>query len=74
MNYEHQAMAQKMMGEWALVMSDIPAVVKTFRRYLGEYAPSLVASLDDVAATDYFTKALLYGHFRAQARRAIRVR
>lgn len=73
MNHEHQAMAQKMMGEWALIISDIPAVVRTFARYLGEYAPSLVASLDDVAATDYFTKALHYGHFRAQARRAIRL-
>jgi hypothetical protein len=57
MNSAHQEMAQKMFGEWAITF-DIPEVVKTFSRYLGEYAPNLVATLDEVAAADYFTKAL----------------
>jgi hypothetical protein len=52
-----------MMNEWALVMSDIPAVVETFRRYLAEYAPESLASLNDEAAEDYFTKALWFRHF-----------
>ena len=68
MNFDHQAMARKMMNEWAIVISDIPSVVKTFGHYLSAYAPSLVASLDNVAATDYFTKVLHYGHFRTRAR------
>jgi hypothetical protein len=63
MNTEQQEMAQKMMGEWALTF-DIPDVVKVFKRYLGEYAPNLVATLNETAAEDYFTKALKYGHFR----------
>lgn len=69
MNWEHQEMAQKMIGEWALVMNDIPAVVKTFKRYLAEYAPELVATLNDEAAEDYFTKALLYRHFGTYTRK-----
>ena len=57
-------MAQKMIGEWTLVdMNDIPAVVKTFRHYLASYAPESLASLNDTAAEDYFTKALWYRHF-----------
>ena len=56
-------MAQKMFGEWAIT-HEIPKVVKTYKRYLGEYAPNLLATLNEVAAEDYFTKALKYGHFR----------
>ena len=52
-----------MFGEWAIT-HEIPKVVKTFRRYLSEYAPEQVASLNEAAATDYFTKALFYGHYR----------
>ena len=63
MNWKQQEMAQQMLGEWAITF-DIPDVVKVFKRYLGEYAPNLVASLNEAAATDYFTKALKYGHFR----------
>ena len=63
MNWEHQEMAQGMMKEWALAMSDIPAVVETFRRYLAEYAPESLSSLNDEAAEDYFTKALWFRHF-----------
>jgi hypothetical protein len=44
-------------------MSDIPAVVETFRRYLAEYAPESLSSLNDEAAEDYFTKALWFRHF-----------
>lgn len=62
MNWKHQEMAQQMLGEWAIT-HEIPKVVKTFRRYLGEYAPEQVASLNEAAATDYFTKRLRYGHF-----------
>jgi hypothetical protein len=63
MNSEQQKMAQQMLGEWAITF-DIPDVVKVFKRYLGEYAPNLLATLNEVAAEDYFTKALKYGHFR----------
>jgi len=66
-NHEHQEMAKAMMSEWALVISDIQSVVKTYKRYLREYAPNLVATLDEVAATDYFTKV-----FTKPARHALR--
>ena len=71
MNWKHQEMAKHMMGEWALNMGNIPSVVATFKRYLGEYAPSLIDTLNDQAAEDYFTKALHYRHF-GWSRRAIR--
>lgn len=64
MNWKQQEMAQQMLGEWAIT-HEIPKVVKTFRRYLGEFAPEQVASLNEAAATDYFTKRLCYGHFRS---------
>lgn len=62
MNLEQQKMAQQMLGEWAIT-NEIPKVVNTFRRYLSEYAPEQVASLNEAAATDWFTKRLKYGHF-----------
>lgn len=64
MNWKHQEMAQRMFGEWALVRDDMNRVVSVFRDYLNEYAPELVATLDEAAALDYFTKALRYSHFR----------
>jgi hypothetical protein len=64
MNWKHQEMAKGMMSEWTLVdMKNIPAVVETFRHYLASYAPESLASLNDEAALDYFTKALWYRHF-----------
>lgn len=64
MNWQHQEMAQQMFGEWALVRDNMTRVLNTFKRYLEANAPELVASLDEVAALDYFTKALNYRHFR----------
>lgn len=64
MNWKHQEMAEKMFGHWALVRDDMNRVVSVFKDYLKEYAPELVATLDDEAALDYFTKALKYRHFR----------
>ena len=48
MNWKQQEMAQQMLGEWAIT-HEIPKVVKTFRRYLGEYAPEQVASLNEAS-------------------------
>lgn len=63
MNWEHQEMARRMFGEWTLNVGDIPSVVRSFRNYLGEYVPNLLATLDEVAAADYFAKIIRYGHF-----------
>lgn len=63
MNWEHQKLAKQMFGEWAIIASEIPQVVKTYKRYLTSQAPELLATLDEVATVDYFTKALRYGHF-----------
>jgi hypothetical protein len=67
MNWQQQALAQKMLGEWAMTFT-APEMVKTYRRYLKEYAPSLVDSLNDSAVSDYFTK-VLYGHFGTYRKR-----
>ena len=51
------------MKRWALVRDDMNRVVRVYKDYLKSHAPELLASLDDAAALDYFTKALRYGHF-----------
>lgn len=63
MNWEHQELARRMFGEWALNIDDIPSVVRSFRNYLGEHNPHLLETLDETSATDYFAKVLSYGHF-----------
>ncbi len=66
MNWQHQEMAQQMFGEWALVFQkgNMTTVLNTYKRYLETNAPELVASLNEVAALDYFAKALVYRHYR----------
>ena len=56
-----------MLGEWAMTFT-APEMVKTYKRYLKEYAPNLVDSLNDSATSDYFTK-VVYGHFGTYRKR-----
>lgn len=57
MNNELISIANKFLGEWTIIASDIPQVVKTFRRYLNEEA-NYNEAFDSVAAHEWFAHRL----------------
>ena len=57
MNNELTAIANKFLSEWTILASDIPSVVKSFRRYLRLEA-NYEGALDSVAAHEWFAHRL----------------
>jgi len=57
MNNELITIANKFLGEWAIIASDIPSVVKSFRRYLN-LETDYSEALDSAAVHEWFAHRL----------------
>lgn len=57
MNNELISIANKFLSEWTILASDIPSVVKSFRRYL-KIEANYSEAFDSVAAHEWFAHRL----------------
>lgn len=57
MNNELITIADKFLSEWTIIASDIPSVVKSFRRYL-KLETGYSQSFDSVAVHEWFAHRL----------------
>ena len=57
MNNELITIADKFLSEWAIIASDIPSVVKSFRRYL-KAETDYTQPIDSVAVHEWFAHRL----------------